>query len=68
MAAVAAKKKKKKVDENVTAGISWDFPSRRQDDSTWNHLAQGIWAILWHSYPTSVSSFYRLFVVDIFVH
>lgn len=67
MVAVSVKKKIK-VDENMTADISWDFPSRSPDDSTWNHLAQGIWAILWHSYPTSTSSFYRPFVVAIFVH
>ena len=30
----AAAKKKKKVDENETAGVSWDFPSKRQDEST----------------------------------
>ena len=58
--------KKKKDDENETAGVSWDFPSKRQDESTQN-MDQGNQAILWRIYSTS-TVFRDFFVVDIFVY
>lgn len=54
--------------ENVIAGISWNFLSEGQDESTWNCLDEGNQAVLWLIYSTSTNSFYRLLDVDVFAH